>query len=242
MKEMCFLTDVECDVVDFLHDGLVYKISESIADESPVKVIKNMIVDKIESNKSKKTGLLTRIEDMAKSMGVSKDELIKMLGGGINNSNNSQPQQVKQQINIKKNDEDDGFKEVDGSLKSSAAKVSVDRDSGDYIAPSLPAYNSVKDKDGKQVVESDKKVKTVDNIIISKSSMGTTTIAISPTNSENVNKLISEVDRRTNELIRGNATGDRNQAKECPLCKGTGITQINKKVCTKCNGSGFIFL
>jgi hypothetical protein len=212
-----------------------------------------MITDKIENDKNKKTGLITKIEDMAKSMGVSKDELIKILGGKVPSADDDkeevaakpvqiQPQQT-QQPQQSKQPQDDGFKTVDGSLKSSSrTNLRVDSDANDYIAPAVPAYSVVKNKDNQTVIETNKKVKTVDNVMMSKSDMGTTAIAVAPGNVGEINKVITAVNKQTHELIRANASGNGNTARECPVCKGSGITVINSKVCVKCNGSGFIFV
>ena len=249
MPNACFITDKEVPTVEFLFNNNVYHISEELSDEHSVKVIKQMITDKIESSKNQKKELLFKIEDMAKSMGVSKEELIKILGGNVPNQDDNiktidQVQKdVKQEVQKPTNkQEDDGFKPVDGGLKSSSrASLSIEEGTGDHITPAVPAYSTVKSGD-KVITETNKKVKTVDNVMFSKSDMGTTAIAIAPTDSGNVNKVISAVNRQTHALIRPNASGNENQAKECPVCRGSGITIINKKVCTKCNGSGFIFV
>lgn len=262
MSNTCFISGEEGPVSEILCDGKVYFISEKLTDEHPVKAIKKMITDKIDSDKNAKTKLITKIEDMAKSMGVSKDELIKILGGKVPTENEqsesalisessplqpSQPQSLKPQSQqpkkISDKPVDDGFKAVDGSLKSSnRTSMNIESGAGDYVTPAVPAYSSVKTKDNKTVIETNKKVKTVDNVLISKSDMGTTAIAVAPNDVNSVNRIITAVDKQTNSLIRAGASGRENSAKECPVCKGSGITVINNKVCIKCNGSGFIFI
>jgi hypothetical protein len=251
MQGLCFITGKECEVTDFIVDGKVYKISEELSEENSVKALKKMISDKIESGQSQKKELVTKIEDMAKSMGVSKEDLLAMLGGKAKTDTDvleEAPPIIPKQTVVKQGDPNDGFKAVDGELKSnSRASLSVEEGAGDYVTPASKAYSTVKTKDGKMVVETNKKVKTVGDVHLSKSDMGTTAIAIAPTNSDGVNRVISAVDKRTMDLVRGSASGGGRdnvgggQARECPLCKGTGITQINNKVCVKCNGSGFIF-
>ena len=186
---------------------------------------------------------------MAKSMNVSKEDLLAMLGGKVKTDVLEEaPPIVPKQTIVKQGNAEDGFKEVDGELKSnSRASLSIEEGAGDYVTPAAKAYSTVKTKDGKMVVETNKKVKTVGDVHLSKSDMGTTAIAIAPTNSDGINRVITAVDKRTMDLVRGGASGGGRdgvgggQARECPLCKGTGITQINNKVCVKCNGSGFIF-
>ena len=251
MLGVCFVTGKECTVIDFIIDGTIYKVSEELSDENSVKALKNMILEKIESGKNQKKELVTKIEDMAKSMGVSKDDLLAMLGGKVKTDTDvleEAPPIVPKQIIVKQGDPNDGFKEVDGELKSnSRASLSIEEGAGDYVTPAAKAYSTVKTKDGKMVVETNKKVKTVGDVHLSKSDMGTTAIAIAPTNSDGVNRVITAVDKRTMDLVRGAASGGNRTgvvggtARECPVCKGSGITQINNKICVKCNGSGFIF-
>lgn len=244
MSKTCFITGKEVPIVQFLFNETVYHISEELSDEHSVKAIKAMITDKIDSGKNQQKELIVKIEDMAKSMGITKDELVKMLGGTaqhVKDESESAPVPI-QQVLRKPQSEDDGFKSVEGNLKStSRARMSMEEGANDYVTPAVPAYSAVKTGDNKLVTETNKKVKTVDNVMFSKSDMGTTAIAIAPTDSNNVNKTISAVNKQTHALIRPNASGNENQAKECPVCKGSGITVINGKVCIKCNGSGFIF-
>jgi hypothetical protein len=247
---VCFVSGEEGPTTEIMVDGKVYLVSEKLADEHPMKIIKQMIIGKIESGKNQQKELITKIEDMAKSMNVSKDELIKMLGGNFKPPQVEDDQPIVKSTSITKSETvDDGFKSVDGNLKSASANVSFEDGAGDYAASSLPAFSSIKGKDNKIITETNKKVKTIDNVHISRSDMGTTAIAVADSNSDNINKVITAVDKRTFDLIRGGASGGGRiggggggSAKECPLCKGSGITQINSKICAKCNGSGFIFL
>ncbi len=257
MEGLCFITDKKCEVIEFMYDKKVFLVSEKLSEDHPVKAIKLMIAEKIDSGSKKKTELITKIEDMAKAMNISKEELLKMLGG----PSTAEPEEelttegpavkvepVKvEPVKVEQKQKDDGFKEVDGGLKSVAkASLNIDSEAGEFVTPASRAYG-LKTKDNKEVIETNKKVKSVDNVLISKSDMGTTAIAIAQTDSNGVNKLITAVHPQTKDLIRGAVSGGNrvgvvgSTARECPVCKGSGITQINNKVCIKCNGSGFIF-
>jgi hypothetical protein len=237
----CILSGSTEKLIEVTVDDKKYHVSEEIADEMPLKKIIERIREKLkdESNKSKE--LLTKMEDMAKSMGMSKEELIKILGGSVQTQNQTQIQTV-QQIKVKDQNENGlEFKEVDGSLKSTI-KANINLDEG--VSAIMPAYTDVKDENKQSVREVGKKIAKVgDNVIIEKSNMGTTTIAVINQNAHEVNKSINAVDS-DGKLIRGKVFGkaNANSAKECPVCKSSGINTVNHQVCPKCKGVGYIYL
>ena len=233
-KKVCILTGDESeDIMEIIIDGNIYYVCAKMADEYSLKKLKEMIQQKLEENKTNKTKILTKIDEMAAEYNMTKEELIKMLGG------KTEATVVKEPHKQDKIEKDNGleFKNVDGSLKSEI-RANINAEEG--IAYGDPAYSIVKDKDGNQVNESNKKVAKIDNnMIIEKSDMGVTTLSIVHQNSKNINELITAVDENNN-LIRANITGKGNKARDCPMCRGTGITF--NKVCPKCSGKGFIIL
>jgi hypothetical protein len=229
----CFISDNEDNLTDIIVNGTIYKISEKLTEDYPLKQIKDMILKKITEEEDKKKNALLIIESALSTLGISKEAFGHLLLGG----NKPLPQNVPQNIpQTTPQDKDDGFKEVDGSLKS-VIRANIHTEDG--VAGVRPAYNDIKDKDKKSVIEEGKKVKNIgENTTISKSNMGTTIVTITD-NDPKLDKLLRQVDGNY-ELVRKNISGG--QAAECSFCDGTGITKIGSKLCPKCKGSGFINL
>lgn len=241
----CFLTDSECATTEVSVDGVIYNISEAIADEYPLKKIKEMIKEKLEKQKNNKVEIISKIEEMAKSMNMSVEEMMKTLG--ITPTHTPTPAlaptkytatQVAQYSDLE-------FKAVDGGLKSTISKHvrSVSNEYGDVPPPGIAPFGNIRDKEGKGVVEEGKMVAVKDNMMISKGSMGITTVSVKSTDASQFNKMVSAVDKETNMLIRpeiSSAYGDA--TKSCPVCDGTGFHPMIKGICPKCGGSGFIIL
>lgn len=235
----CFLTDKEGNVVNITVDGNNYDILEDYADEKTMKQLKTEIRVKIENDKNKQSLILSKLDDMAAEMGMSKDELIMVMGGVKPKDVESEPEPESEPKKVAKR-EDDGlqFRDVEESGLKSEIKANVV--SGDGVSAGGSAYSTVKDKDGKLVTESDKKIAKIDDgHIVEKSNMGTTHMSIVVNSSKDINDIITATDDEHN-LIRSNITGRSNKARDCPMCRGTGITM--KQTCPKCKGSGFIIL
>jgi hypothetical protein len=233
----CFLTGKEGDVVSITVDGNNYDILEDYADEKTMKQLKEEIRQKVESEKDKQSLILSKLDDMAAEMGMSKDELIMVMGGG--KPKEELKEEPKSQPNQKpKNDDGLQFREVEDTGLKSEIKVNIV--AGDGVSAGGSAYSTVKDGDGKLVTESDKKIAKIDDgHIVEKSNMGTTHMSIVVNSSKDINDIITATDDEHN-LIRSNITGRSNKARDCPMCRATGITM--KQTCPKCKGSGFIIL
>lgn len=257
MPDTCFISGTSEKLMQIMVDGKSYFVSEDIADTCTAKQLNEKIRTKLAEDSNKNSSILAQLDDMAKNMGVSKSELIAILGGKIPGEDIVQqvvePDEViapskltKVNINKVPASTDDGFRTVDGSLASPIrARVNIDSSAG-TISGVVPGYSTVRDGNNKSVVESDKKVKTikdgagrVDTMII-KSNMGTTAIKVSSKNATEINKAISQTDQFGN-LIRKSATGGNGQTTgaECSLCRGTGFTAINQQTCPKCEGVGY---
>lgn len=248
--QKCFLTDKECQVIDISYDGSTYFVDEAIADENPLKKIREMIQDKIDKTNKEKSEALDLLSQACDKLGISKEALGNLLLGKENKSTTAEPtssekttkseHKSEQTKNKLKNQDDDGFIPVDGSLKSDI-KTSVNSEEG--IGAALPAYNTVHDKDGSSIREEGKKVKRLDDAVISKSNMGTTVIRMDHRKASEIEPLLKQVDGNGN-LVRA-ATSGRGflsgaKTIDCPMCQGSGIARIGYQKCPKCDGSGLI--
>lgn len=243
-NKTCFLTGKsDCDLVDITVNGLVYLISEEIADEYSLKKIKSMIEEKVkketEESKKKKEEAMSKLTEAVSELGISKEELANLLLGQSQKTETKPSEEPSKPVKQTK-PKDDDFVEVDGELKSKTLPVKAE--SG--IGSTLPAYDSVKNE-GKKVVESDKRVKKLDDGgVVEKSNMGTTVIRIMQQD-PNLEKTLSQVDDEGN-LIRaavsgsGRASGSRTV--DCSLCAGSGIARIGHKTCQKCGGAGIVYV
>ena len=263
MANVCFLTGATEKLIDVTVDGTVYWVTEEIADSCSMKQLNEKIRAKVAEGKNKKASLLASIEEMAKTHGCSREELIAVLGGKMQTDEviepevESEPETPKMQQQViprsplgatkkdKPKSQDDGFREVDGGLISpirAGVRIENSSDSGHQIAGSMPAHSTSIKEEGKKVktIKGDKN--TGDTMII-KSNMGTTAIKVNSKDAYHLNKTISEVDRSTQYLVRKNITGGvGNAGNECPMCRGTGFTLINNSTCPKCDGVGVIYL
>lgn len=250
MTNTCFISGTSDKLMRISVDGKEYFVSEDIADSCTAKQLNEKIRTKLVETANKKVSILAQVDDMAKGMGVSKEELIKILGGVMPGSEpfkstvepeESTPAPSKMvAVKIEKKDQDEGFRSVEGGLVSPIrSRVNIE---GEGISGTVPGYSVVKDGSNKAVVESDKKVKTIgNNTMIIKSNMGTTAIQVNSGDATKINKSISQTDAYGN-LVRKSATGGHgSQGSECSLCRGTGFTTINQQTCPKCNGVGFIY-
>ncbi len=254
MSDKCYLTGATEKLMQVVVDGTTYYVSEEIGDSCSAKQLNEKIRTKKSEEGNKVSCILAQMDDMAKTMGVSKEDLIKILGGKLPGEIREveavvekaepkltlvkvqpQPQQPK----------DDGFREVQGGLTSPIrARVNIDNSQG-AISGSVPAFSSVRDNNSKVVIESDKKVKTVgegnNKTLITKSNMGTTAIKVGGRKADEINKTISQLDHDHNLVRKSITGGPGSQGSECPVCRGTGFTQINQSTCIKCDGVGVIY-
>jgi len=239
----CFITDKECKTTDISYEGETYYVEEELAEDNSLKKIRDMIKNKIESIQKEKEDAMGMLEMACSKLGLSKEDIGRMLLG-----NNSAPPQVasppenepkvivEKPIKVK----DDGFQEVDGDLKSEI-KANVSSEQG--IGEAMPAYSTIHGEDGKSVREEGKRVKRLDDAIITKSNMGTTVIRMDHRSGKEIESLITELDNDGN-LVRASASGSGRASGQrtidCPLCGGSGITRINHQKCPKCGGTGII--
>lgn len=245
-NKSCFLTgESDCELTDLTVSGTTYWIKEDIADEYPLKKLKAMIQDKLDELQKgeleaakKKEEAVERIADAAKELGITKEDLGRLLLGQTKPEQPDQGRLPAPQQKAKRSDK--GFAEVDGNLKTGVnAKVSADS----KLPPAMPGYNQVEDREGKTVQESNKRVKKIDDGIVQKSDFGTTVIRIDKRSGNELDRVLREVDDAGN-LTRA-ATAGRGQFSgtntvDCPLCRGSGVNRINYKKCAKCDGIGTI--
>lgn len=237
----CYLSDkTDCKLTEVTVDGILYFINEEIADEYSLKKLKEQILEKKKEKEQEKEQALETITKACESLGIDKEALARLLLGQKEPSQPSQPSQPDQ--SQRKIQKDDGFIEVDGTLKSSI-KANINAEEG--VSATIPAYSRVTDKDGNLISEEGKKIKKVDDALISKSSMGTTVIRIDHRNGNEIDKVLKQVDENYN-LVRASVSGrgfmSGSRTIDCPLCGGSGISKINSNKCPKCDGIGSILI
>jgi hypothetical protein len=263
-ENKCFLTDEEnCELTDVVVNGLIYLIKEEIAEEYPLKKLKEMIATRLAEKSKKEKEEQERIEKeksdavetiavALKSLGVSKEDFGRFLLGQkepekpvpvptLSEEESNNTKLIKPNTNQIKKDEDDGFRPVDGSLVTST-KVNA-KYGDDGIGSAMPAHSSFADKEGRTVREENKRVKKLEDGIVEKSNMGTTVIKMEHKSGSEVDKMIKQVDNEGNLIRaavsgRGHLSGARTA--DCNLCGGSGITRIGYKSCPKCGGTGTV--
>jgi len=251
-EKCCFLTgESDCDLTDLTVDGVIYWIKEDIADEHPLKKLKQLIKDKLEELdkeklevEQKKNEAVARIAEAAKDLGISKEDLGRLLLGekGL-----TQPEEPEAQVpavvapkEIQARKSDKGFTEVDGDLKTGvSAKVSADNE----LPPAMPGYSRVEDGEGRAIHEGNKRVKKLEDGIVQKSDFGTTIIRIDKRSGSELDKILKETDDQYN-LTRAATAGSGHlsgsKTIDCPLCRGSGVNRVNYEKCAKCGGVGTI--
>jgi len=245
-EKRCFLSNEnDCELTDITVDGILYWIKEDIADEYPLKKLKQMIIDKLNEEENKKEQIVQQLTKAIEQLGISKKDLGRLLLGESQPAPEPETNNQDESNSGSKNKmvKEDGFVEVDGELKSKI-RANV-RTESDVPQGGMTAYSTInhKDEEGKsvRVVETNKRVKKLENSIITKSDFGTTSISISNRPSTEIERELRQVDSEGN-LIRGSIVGDSSGSRtsECNLCRGTGYSRANQKPCQKCGGTGFI--
>lgn len=248
----CFLTgESDCELVEIFHNGQTYMIKEEITDNNSFKKLKELINIKVAENQEKekleaeeaqkkKTEALDQLKGICETLGVDAKQLGSFLLGNTAPSHESQTKTPSPTSVDSLKNQDDGFREVDGSLSSSLrAKVTVE----EGVGASMPAYTTVKDGD-KTIKEEQKKVKRIDDgTVVERSNMGTTILKIDHHNGNELTRILSEVDENGNLVraaVAGSGTNSGQKTVDCPLCGGTGIARIGHQTCKKCNGAGVI--
>jgi len=242
-NKFCIITnESDCELTDLTVDGVDYWIKEDLADELPLKKLKEMVRNKILEKEQKKNEAIERISKAAEDLGISKEDLGRLLLGQNNNSNNSNNSQntTNNRQLTKPKVIDKGFEEVDGELKNGvSARVKVEGD----LPPSLPGYSSISDNDGNTIRESNKRIKKLEDGIVQKSDFGTTVIRIDKRSGSELDRLLRSVDENGNLTRASVAGGDYvSGAKtiDCPMCRGSGVNRVNYQKCVKCDGAGTI--
>ena len=247
----CFITgEKDCELTEINYNSKVYLISDAICEEMSFKKLCEMInkkeeeiLEKSKEEENKKNDTLNKIKELCAVMGITPQALSDLIGGSPNQTtNNVTPKEIAESA-VKKcaPRKPDGFKEVDGSLRSDI-KIAV-KSEGE-LPGAMPGYSSVKDGD-RTIRETNKKVKRVnENTIVEKSDMGTTVIQIDHRSGREIEQMLRQVDEN-GELVRAAVAGSGRvsgkQTISCPLCGGTGISKIGYENCKKCEGSGIIY-
>jgi len=252
----CFLSGkIDCELVEVPFNGIIYYVDDNLADEFSLKKLKEKIEEQVNKNLTekeekdkleteKKSKALDDIKNAAASLGLSAEALGRFLLGQTEPVQASAPIEttavsVPASTAVSKPKIEDGFVEVEGTLKSKTMNVSAE----EGVSGGVPAYSKVNDSDGKAVVESYKRVKRLeDGGIVEKSNMGTTVIRINQQD-PNLDKMLKQTDENR-ELVRAAVSGSGRmsggQTVDCPLCSGSGITKIGHVTCPKCGGAGMI--
>lgn len=246
----CFLSNkTDCELTEVLINGTTYHVDENLTEEHSLKKLKEMILEKINEESAKKEKAMDDLTAAVAALGISKEELgMMLLGKKAQEPAAQEPATQESQVEstavikptTKPQSKDEGFVEVDGTLKSKSMNVNAE----EGIGGTMPAYTNVNDKEGKKIIETNKKVKRLDDGgIVEKSDMGTTIIRVQGQD-PGLDKMLQQIDPDTGELIRaavsGSGKASGRQTVECTLCGGSGITKIGHKTCPKCNGTGII--
>jgi len=249
MPKSCIISGSTDNLTDISVDGETYWISEEIADEYSLKKLRELIKEKINEKLAEKDNkrklFLQKMEEVADSLGISKEEAIAAFGVGPTDKPAKSPQETPEQTATPeqaavkpkpKSKSDEKFVEVPGNL-TSKINASINDESGGS-ASTMPAYGRVEDEKGQQVVESNKRMRKLDDdTIMTKSDFGESQISIVPQNSHEIGQYLTQVSEEK-DLVRGNISG-RNAARECTMCRGTGFHPITKKLCPRCKGLGY---
>lgn len=235
---ICFITGEECPVTEVFYEDKQYLVKEDLADEYPLKKIREMIANKIQEEEEKKKKALEALNTAVEALGIDKDAFQALLLG--QKKEPSPPSQLK---SLRKEKKDDNYVEVDGNLKADF-RANINAEEG-VDGSTIPGYSTVHDNDGKTVKEEGKRIKKPDkNTLVSEGNMGKTVIRIDHRSGSEIDKFIKNIDVETKELLRPAVTGRGHlsglRTTECPLCRGSGITRIGEKKCPKCDGTGFL--
>lgn len=228
----CFLTDSTEHLAIISVDGLDYHYDESKFGDLSVNTLKTKIREKKSAQSSKLDSLAKAFEIEAKNHGISIDELILKITGGKGIAHNTVAEQPTTPVQrplaplVGKPApttavSDDGFKPIDGSIVSTI-KANVVAEEG--VSGAMPGHSL-------PVVEKNKKAKIVDGTAITKGEFGETQIIIRNVNSKDTDNQLRTV--QDYELVH-----HAKKSRQCPLCKGSGIT-IGRQ-CGKCKGAGII--
>jgi hypothetical protein len=238
----CFLSGSVDNLSKINVDDADYYFDEEKYSDLSVKSIKEEIRKKRDESANKVTIMAEAFKIEAQKYGISLDDFIKQLTNGeidISkiNADKARSESVKTNPSdaptvklpaIKQPPVDDGFKSVTGELVSPTANFTAEEGiSGAMPAHQTPTIN------GKRIVEEDKQVKKVGNVLITRSkNLGETRIAINSVDAADFNKRMNAT---TPDYELVNSHKNR---RECPLCHGSGIHRDS--VCPKCKGSGLI--
>lgn len=252
-NEKCFLSDKEdCELTDVTVNGKTYWIDEEIADEHPLKKLKAMIQEKLDASEKKKEEAISAIAEAAQTLGLSKEDLGRMLLGDkgqapvqTESPQTTVPAKASPRA-VATNNNDDDWEEVDGTLPTNL-KVRTNRVSNEHgqVGGGMPAHSSFTDENGKTVSEQNKKVKKLKNGIVEKSNMGTTVIRMEHRSGHEVDRMLRDIDEQgylTRAAVSGTGSASGARTMECNLCGGSGITKIGHKECPKCGGTGIILI
>lgn len=244
-SEKCFITGkVDCDLTEIMFEGKVYMIDEELADEHPLKKVKQMISDKLSEVEKDKEDALAMLGTACEKLGINKADLGRLLLGGGAQPEAAAPAATPETPAVTAEvvtiDKESGFEEVDGSLQTKS-NPNVNAEEG--ISVGGQAYARVNDEEGRSIVEDNKKIKRLDDAVVTKSSMGTTVIRMDHRKAHEIEPLLKQVDSDGN-LVRAASSGkgylSGQKTIECPLCRGSGITRVGYKKCPKCGGTGII--